>query len=355
MTLTDLGWDERFAADFASLAAAPDVEPGRVAVEFNYLYRVYVEGGEIEAVLAGRVKHHAAGRGDLPAVGDWVAVRRRADPRGAIVQVLPRRTRFSRRMAGNTTDEQVVAANIDIVFITMALDGDFSVRRLERYLLMSRESGAAPVVVLTKPDLADDLPARVGEVVTAASDAPVHVVSPRTGEGLAPIRQQLAPGVTGALLGSSGVGKTTIINWLAGGTPRATREVRASDSKGRHTTTHRELIRIPAGGLVIDTPGMRELQLWDAAEGVRQTFDDIEALAPECRFADCRHRGEPRCAVKQAVEEGRLDAARLESYVKLQEELSFLAQQQDQRAQIEERRRAKVQTKALRAHLKTKR
>ena len=355
MSLRDLGWDERFAADFASLAAAPDVEPGRVAVEFNYLYRVYVESGEIEAVLAGRVKHHASSRGDLPAVGDWVAVRRRDDPRGAIVSVLPRRTRFSRRMAGNTTDEQVLAANIDVIFITMALDADFSVRRLERYLLMSRESGAEPVVVLTKPDLSDDLPARVAEVVTVASDAAVHVASPRSGEGLEPIRERLANGVTGALLGSSGVGKTTIINWLTGGTPRATREVRESDSKGRHTTTHRELIRIPGGGLVIDTPGMRELQLWDASEGVRQTFDDIEALAPGCHFADCRHRDEPKCAVKQAVAEGSLDASRLESYQKLQEELSFLAQQQDQRAQIEERRRSKVASKALRAHLRTKR
>ena len=355
MSLTDLGWSERFAADFASAGAAPDVEPGRVAVEFNYLYRVYVEGGDIEAVLAGRVKHHAASRGDLPAVGDWVGVRRRDDPRGAIVFVLPRRTRFSRRMAGNTTDEQVVAANIDVIFITMALDADFSVRRLERYLLMSRESGAEPVVVLTKPDLADDLPARVTEVVAVASDAPVHVVSPREGGGLEPIRERLAPGVTGALLGSSGVGKTTIINWLAGGTPRATREVRASDSKGRHTTTHRELIRLPGGGLVIDTPGMRELQLWDASQGVRQTFDDIETLAPGCHFTDCRHRDEPKCAVKQAVSGGALDASRLESYLKLQEELLFLAQQQDQRAQIEDRRRAKVQTKALRAHLKTKR
>jgi len=355
MQLTDLGWDERFAADFATLAAAPDVEPGRVAVEFNYLYRVYVNGGEIEAVLAGRVKHQATSRGDMPAVGDWVAVRRRVGAGGAIVRVLPRRTRFSRRMAGNTTDEQVVAANVNVIFITMALDADFSPRRLERYLLMSRESGAEPIVLLTKPDMADDLSARVGEVEAVAAGAPVHVVSPRFGEGLEPIRQRLPPGATGALLGSSGVGKTTIINWLAGGAPRLTREVRASDSKGRHTTTHRELIAVPGGGLVIDTPGMRELQLWDASESVRQTFDDIETMAPGCHFGNCRHRDEPRCAVKQAVADGQLAAARLESYLKLQEELSFLAQQQDQRAQIDERRRAKVQTKALRAHLKTKR
>ena len=355
MSLRDLGWDERFAADFASLAAAPDVEPGRVAVEFNYLYRVYVESGEIEAVLAGRVKHHATSRGDMPGVGDWVAVRRRADSRGAIVHVLPRRTRFSRRMAGHTTDEQVVAANVNVIFITMALDADFSVRRLERYLLMSRESGADPIVVLTKPDLADDLPARVTEVVAVAAGAPVHVVSPKLGEGLEPLRARLTHGATGALLGSSGVGKTTIINQLVGGAPRRTREVRAADSKGRHTTTHRELIAVPGGGLVIDTPGMRELQLWDAAAGVRQTFDDIETLAPGCHFGDCRHRDEPRCVVKQAVADGQLDAARLDSYLKLQDELSFLAQQQDQRAQSEDRRRNKVQTKALRAHLKTKR
>ena len=357
MGLGDLGWDEEFARAFAAIAGgAADLHPGRVAVEFNYLYRVALEGGDIEATLSGRLKHQAATRGDLPAVGDWVVVRRRSgEARGAIVAVLPRRTRFSRRAAGHTTDEQVVAANLGVIFIVMAFGGDFSVRRLERYLLMARESRAQPVVLLTKPDLTDDVAAGVADASAAAGDAPVHVVSPRTGAGLDAVRAHLAPGVTAALLGSSGVGKTTIINGLTGGEGRRTRNVRSSDSKGRHTTTHRELVPLPDGGLIVDTPGMRELQLWDANEGVRETFDEIEDLAAECRFTDCRHRGEPGCAVKAAVADGRIDPARLESYHRLQEELAFLARQQDERAQIDEKRRGRVASKALRQHLKTKR
>jgi len=355
MRLNDLGWDDGFARAFAALTPTPDMQPGRIGVEFNYLYRVHLEDGEIEATLAGRLKHRTYSRGALPAVGDWVAVRQRTSERGVIVDVLPRRTRFSRRMAGTTTDEQVVAANVDVLFIVMALDEDFSLRRLERYLLMTGESGATPVVLLTKPDLVPDAAAHMAGAESVAGGAAVHVVCPVRGEGLEPVVARLAQGVTGALVGSSGVGKTTIINRLVGGEPRRTRDVRASDSKGRHTTTHRELIPLPGGGLIIDTPGMRELQLWDAGDGLRQTFDDIEALAAACRFGNCQHRGEPQCAVKAAVADGRVPASRLESYLRLQDELVQLAQKQDQRAQIEEKRRGKIGAKALRAHLKTKR
>lgn len=356
MSLADLGWDDDVAARFAPWAGKPDLRPGRVLIEFNHIYRVAVAEDEIEATLAGRMKHHAASRADLPAVGDWVAVRTRPGVAGGdIVGVVPRRTKFSRRMAGDITGEQVVAANVDVVFIVTALDHDFSVRRIERYLLMTRESGAAPVIVLTKPDLCADVAARVTEVVIAAGDVPVHVVSPKSGEGIAPMAAHLTAGRTGALLGSSGVGKSTIINRLVGADVQKTREVRAEDSKGRHTTTHRELVRLPDGGLIIDTPGMRELQLWDASEGMRETFEDVAALAAACHFTDCRHRDEPRCAVKQAVADGRLAASRLESYHKLQGELAYLERQQDERAQIEEKRRWKVLTKAANKRIKEKR
>jgi ribosome biogenesis GTPase / thiamine phosphate phosphatase len=340
------------------------VQPGRVVIEFNHIYRVAIgpaEGSpqiarEIDCSLTGRLKHQASSRAELPAVGDWAAIRLRpGEEQGAIVAVVPRRTRFSRRMAGEITGEQVVAANVDVVFIVMALDADFSLRRLERYLLLTRESGASPVILLTKPDLCADPAARVAEVITLAGAVPAHLVSPKTGQGLEHLAAYLTAGQTGALLGSSGVGKSTIINRLLGSNVQKTLEVRASDSTGRHATVHRELIVLPGGGLVIDTPGMRELQLWDAGDAVRETFDDVDGLASGCRFTDCRHREEPRCAVKAAVEDGRLEASRLESYHKLQAEIAYVERQQDERAQIDEKRRWKVITKAANKHIKAKR
>ena len=356
MHLRELGWDEGFSHAFDAWAAKPYVQPGRVFIEFNYIFRVYVAAGEIETTLAGRLKHEAESRSGLPAVGDWVVVRKRPDDeRGAIVAVLPRRSRFSRRMAGQVTDEQVVAANVNVVFIVMAFDDDYSLRRLERYVLLAHDSGAAPVVLLTKPDLAADVPARVAEVAAVAGELPVHVLSPKFNEGLDQVAHYLTPGRTGALLGSSGVGKTTIINRLVGSDARRTRAVREADSKGRHTTTNRELVVLPNGGLLIDTPGMREIQLWDVGTAVRETFEDIDTLGADCHFSDCRHRDEPRCAVKRAVEGGTLPPDRLDSYLKLQDELAFLARQQDERAQIEHKRRSKVMTRAGNQHIKSKR
>jgi ribosome biogenesis GTPase len=345
MRLAELGWNDAVAKAFEPFAATPHVEPARVIIEFNHIYRVWAQDGELDATASGRLKHRAASRSELPAVGDWVAVRRRRGAsQAAIVAVLPRRSWFSRKMAGTVTDEQVVAANVDVVFVVMALDADFSLRRLERYLLLARESGAAPVILLTKPDLATDLHAQAEEVRSVAGDLPVHVVSPRRNEGLDQVARYLTPGRTGALLGSSGVGKSTIINRLVGQDVQKTREVRTADAKGRHTTIHREVVVLPNGGLMIDTPGMRELQLWDVGEAVRETFDDIEALAAGCHFTDCRHRDEPRCAVKEAVAEGRLDRARVDSYHRLRDELASLARQQEERAQLEQKRRSRRRT-----------
>jgi len=333
MTLTELGWNEEFGAAYATWRSKEHVRPGRVAIEFNQIFRIYTEEGEIDAVTAGRLKHRARGRAELPAVGDWVAVRKRPEEdRGVILAVLPRRTAFTRRAAGDVTGEQVVAANVDVVFVVMGLDRDFNLRRLERYLVMARESGASPAIILTKPDLCSDLSAHLNEVTTLAGDIVVHVMNPRAGEGLEHVRGHVAPACTAALLGSSGVGKSTIINRLVGTDARRTQEVRPADSRGRHTTTHRELVVLPDGGLIIDTPGMRELQLWDAADAVRETFEDIESTAAGCHFTDCRHRDEPRCAVKEAVAEGRIPAERLESYLKVQNELTELAKQQEERA-----------------------
>lgn len=353
--LARFGWDEQWAEAFAPVAR-PEVQPGRVVIEFNHIYRVVTAEGEIEAGAAGRLKHRATRRSDLPAVGDWVALRRLpSHERGSIVGVLPRRSKFARKAAGNVTDEQVVAANVDVVFVVMALDGDYNLRRLDRYLLLTRESGAAAVVLLTKPDLATDLAAQVADAVARAGDAPVHVLSPRTTQGLEQVGPYLGVGRTAALLGSSGVGKSTIINRLVGVERQRTRDVREADSRGRHTTTNRELVLLPDGGLIIDTPGMRELQLWDVGGAMRETFDDVEALAGHCHFTDCRHRGEPRCAVASAIAAGDLPQERLDAYLKLQDEIAGVERQQDVRAQLEQKRQSKIMGKALRQHLKSKR
>ena len=339
MTLSDLGWTDAVAAAFEPFAGEA-VHPGRVAIEFNQIVRVYLDGGVIDAVTAGRLKHRAEGRADLPAVGDWVAVRKRPDEvRGVIVAVLPRRSAFRRRATGAVAREQIVAANVDVVFVVMGLDADYSLRRLERYLSMARESGASPVVLLTKPDLCTNVPEALADVVRLAGGLPVHVVRAPIGEGLDEVRAHVGPGRTAALLGSSGVGKSTILNRLAGSHVQRTRAVRASDSRGRHTTTHRSLVQLPGLGLVIDTPGMRELQLWDATDGVGDTFDEIEALAVGCHFGDCRHRDEPRCAVKAAVAAGQVSQARVDSYLTLRDELARLAKEQEERTRHRSRPR----------------
>ena len=296
------------------------------------------------------MRHHAASPLDLPAVGDWVAYRPGAQSDGAVVEaVLPRRTAFVRKTAGFEAVEQVVAANVDVVFCVTSLVDDLNPRRLERYLTLAWESGAEPVVVLTKADLCENVEAAVAQVSAASTfGVPVHVVSAVTGEGIDELSAHLAGGRTATLVGSSGVGKSTLVNRLAGSERLATAAVRA-DGRGRHTTTHRELVVLAAGGCLIDTPGMRELVLWDAEEGLDRAFEDVDDLARECRFSDCEHRTEPGCAVRAAIATGALDAARLESFRHLQRELRYLEIRHDARARSEERKRWQATSKEARA------
>ena len=352
MNLEEIGWTPALAEAFA-LHAGEGFAPGRVSLEHTHIYRVITNRGEVLARVSGRLRHQAAVRVDFPAVGDWVALDLPPNEgKATIGAILPRKSRFSRRAAGDPTEEQIVAANIDTVFLVAGLDRDFNLRRLERYLLVASDSGASPVIVLNKADLADDVDARLAEVRALAGGVPVHAISTRVDGAVDVLRAYLRPGQTGALLGSSGVGKSTIVNRLLGHDLLRTRDVRESDSRGRHTSSVRQLVLVPGGGVLIDTPGMRELQLWETAEGLAATFADIEERAEQCRFRDCRHRQEPGCAVRTAVETAEIAAARLESYHKLQDEQAHQARQIDARAQLDEKRRTRAATRALNKRLR---
>ena len=342
--LKDLGWDDGWSKVFEPFAA-DQLVPARIAIEFNYIYRVFAESGELQVQHSGKLRHEAE---TLSAVGDWVAIRPTpGEETGTIEAILPRRTKFSRKVKGELTVEQIVAANIDTVFLVMGLDGDYNPRRLERYMLLAYESGASPVVILNKSDVADHLAEDMDEIRAQTVGIPVHAVSAKEKSGIEAVTGYLGPGRTGALLGSSGVGKSTIVNALIGEEKFKTRDVRASDSRGRHTTRHRNLILLPdQRGLLIDTPGMRELQLW-TQEGSRETFEDVVELAAGCHFTDCRHRDEPRCAVKQAVEDGTLAADRLEGFLKLHDEMKSLEDRKDVRAQIDAKRKIKSISQSL--------
>jgi ribosome biogenesis GTPase len=337
--LQTLGWNPDLEEAFEQYRAQ-GLTPARVAVQHRGgIYLVYSELGELTVDTPGRLVHEAAGSGELPAVGDWVALAPRLEEgTGTIQAVLPRRTKFSRKAAWQATQEQVLAANIDVVFLVTSLNEDLNLRRLERYLTLAWESGAQPVIVLTKVDLADDVAAKVLEVESVALGVPVHAISSLTGDGLDLVRSHLAPGKTIALLGSSGVGKSTLVNTLAGAELLAVQEIR-EDGRGRHTTTHRELIVLPEGGIVVDTPGMRELQLWEAPEGISDAFDDVETIAVGCRFNDCAHGTEPGCAIRAALEDGTLAQERWDSYEKLERELAHLERKVDKRLQSTEKKR----------------
>ena len=350
-SLIELGWDEVWAAEFQAMAIGGET-PARVSLEHNHVFRVLSAEGEQLAELSGRLRHEAAGRSEMPAVGDWVLMRP-APAEGARPQIraiLPRRSVFSRKSAGHETKEQVVAANIDTVFLVSGLDQDFNARRIERYLVMARQSGAQPVIVLNKADLPVNVARIIADIDAVAPNVPVHAVHAKgTGADVTALRAYLTVGRTVALLGSSGVGKSTIINALAGQELLKTAAVRESDGRGRHTSVHRHLLVLGDGGVVIDTPGMREIQLWDADDAVDVVFHEIEAHAFDCRFRDCRHDTEPGCSVKAGVAAGTIDRDRYESFRKLQRERDAFLARQAERGHIEEKRQAKRGSKAMKA------
>jgi len=342
--MTDLdafGWNEHFAELFGAIPLK-GILPARVAVQQKHRYILYSAVGERPGEIAGRIHYEAHGTEDYPVVGDWVAARERpGEAMMTILAVLPRRTCFARKAVGVGTVEQIIAANIDTVFVVNGFDAGINPRRVERYLVLTAESGARAVIVLNKSDLVNDVDETVRGLASIARDTPIIVMSAVRDEGIDKLLAFLPYGSTGAMLGPSGVGKSTIINHLLGQNRLATGEVRAADKKGRHTTSHRELVILPGGGLLIDTPGMRELQLWGGEEGVHETFSDIDALAGACKFRDCTHAAEPGCAVRAALEDGRLDRARHASFQKLQKEVAYQQRLVDKTASLKEKQKVK--------------
>ncbi len=334
--LSQLGWTPELADNLE-----PGLEPGRIAAAHRGAFDIWTAEEAVRASLPGKLLHD----GTDVAVGDWVGV---GD--GLIRQVLPRRSAIVRNAAGLTTTAQTLAANVDIAFVVSSLGPDLEPRRIERYLVSIWETGASPEIVLTKADRLEDPWPLVAEVEAVALGVPVHVVSALTGQGCDAVRARLEPGATAVLLGSSGVGKSTLVNHWLGEEVMATTETREDDDEGRHTTVHRQLLLLPGGGLVIDSPGLRELQLWDVGTaGLDATFSDVEEFAVECRFGDCSHQHEPGCAVLAAVESGALPPDRLQSWRKLQRELLAIAMRHDILLRKEEARKWKLRAKEGRA------
>jgi ribosome biogenesis GTPase / thiamine phosphate phosphatase len=354
LNLKLMGMNERVEKEFTSYKEQ-GYTLGRVALEHKRMYRVWTENGEPLCEVSGKFSFMASGREDYPAVGDWVVLQERVNEnRGTIHTILPRSSKFSRKSAGLVTEEQIVAANVDTIFLVNSLNDDLNLRRIERYLLLTWESGANPVIILSKADLCHDIAEKILEVETVALGVPIIVISALESKGIENLQDYLQPGKTVALLGSSGVGKSTISNILLGIDKQIVQEIRSGDDKGKHTTTHREMILLPNGSILIDTPGMRELQLWESSDGVSESFSDIESLTETCRFRDCKHEKEPGCAVHLAIENGELSIERLTSYKKLLKELAYLDRKVDKKAQSDEKKHWKNITKQVKQKSKIK-
>ncbi|MFD2255141.1 ribosome small subunit-dependent GTPase A [Luteolibacter algae] len=340
MTLEELGWNPELEAAFEPFRVKGLV-PARLIRETSINFSAFLEGGEeIDTILCGRLWNAAAVDSDLPAVGDWVAIELGNDQQPHIIRgQLPRRTIFSRKMPGNSSQAQVIGTNIDIVTVVTDAGADYNLRRMERYFALIHRSGAEAVVLLNKSDLfsKEELSRAVDEISALSPDAKIHITSALRGEGLKAIKSHLRPGITMCIVGSSGVGKSTLVNQLYGEEWQWTSEVNEATGKGRHTTTCRELVPLETGGMLIDNPGMREIQMWTDEETLRGSFEDVERLSAECRFSDCSHGNDAGCAIRKAVESGELDAARYESYLNLDEEIEALRKRAKKRQMATER------------------
>ncbi len=349
MNLYDLGWNHFFFQYFENYTDQ-NLIPARVTCVQRNLLTIFNETGELKAELAGKFLRDTVGRADRPVVGDWVAIKPHpAEEKATIQAILPRKSHFSRKVPGeHHTVEQIIAANIDTAFLVVGLDGEFNLRRIERYITLIWDSGATPVVILNKTDVCPDVEKRIEDVESVAFGIPVHPISAAAGTGVDILKQYLSQKETVVLLGSSGVGKSTLINQLLNREQQVVQAVHAKEGEGRHTTTFRELFFLPSGGAIIDNPGMRELQLWADETVLQSSFEDIEAFAEDCKFRDCLHQTEPGCAVLEALEDSKLDRKRYQNYLKQRRELRYLAGKRDSRLRIEEKKQGKKLSKMIR-------
>ncbi len=352
MNLSNFGFNNFFQKHFSELSDNGFI-PARVAVEHKSLYVVYSEHGELSAELSGKFYFNADNKADYPAVGDWVAVRPILDEQKALIEhVLPRQNVFARKSAGIKTDEQILASNIDVLFIMTSLNQDLNINRLERYLTLALDNKLQSVIVLSKSDLCENLEEKLEQIKRLSDEIPVHIICSIKGDGIDELKKYFTGNKTAAIVGSSGVGKSTFINTLLGENRLVVKDIGEYKDKGLHATTRRKLIMLPGGGMIIDTPGMRELQLWEGGDGLSDVFADIEALLGTCRFTDCKHESEPGCAIRKAIENGDIDENKYQNYLKMKREIKYFEFRKDHKANIEEKKKWKKIYKEGKEHMR---